>query len=155
MATAEDYEEVDYTFVREEVLPSAWAPPNPNTPHPEPWTWFGIVQDNTRLPVDPTPSTNTARPSMYAVWRLDYDEVQGDYGGQAAPVRYGRLIVALYLQKGAKEGHLRMLRTALLRQINAAPDEPLGFTVQEAKGVTIGYIGPWYVENEVIPFCGG
>lgn len=159
MATAEDYEEVDFEFIRREVFPPGWAPPwTPPAEAPEesePWTWFGISQNYAYLTPPPEPSSDTTKPSLFAVWRLVYDEVEGDYGGQSAPVRYGRLIVERYLQKGQKAGQMRYLRTALLNQLQDVPDDPLGFDVQGAKTVPVGYAGPWLVENLVIPFCGG
>jgi hypothetical protein len=153
MATTGDYEESDFEFIRTEIFPPGWAPPSSSSP--EPWTWFGIAHVYSYLVPPPEPSTDTTRPSMFAAWRLVYDEVEGDYGGQSAPVRYGRLIVERYLQKGLKGGQLRLLRTALLDQLQTAPDEPLGFDVQEAKTVPVGFVGPWLQENLVIPFCGG
>jgi hypothetical protein len=153
MATAKSYEEGDHKFVRETVLPDGWEPPSASSPAP--WTWWGIVHAYSYLVPAPEPTTDTTKPSMFAAWRLVYDEVQGDYGGQVPPVRYGRLIVERYLQKGLRGGQLRQLRTALLNQIDTAPDEPLGFDVQQAKTVPVGFKGPWLQENLVIPFCGG
>lgn len=150
MATAEDFEEQDYRFIREQIFHPTW------TPDPVPSAeWRGIVQENTRIVPDPAPTGESDRPTVYAAWKIDYDEFESDYGGTGAPVRYGRLTVARFIEKGAKKGPLRKLRTAILKQLQAAPDEPLGFNVQDARSVTVGYVSGWFVENLVVPFCGG
>jgi hypothetical protein len=150
MATAGDYEEVDYAFIREQIFHPAWIPdPLPSE------SWRGIVQENSAIDPDPVPSFDTTAPTIYAAWKIDYDEVEGCYEGHGAPVRYGRLVVARFVQKGARKGPMRKLRDAILKQVEAAPDDPLGFDVQTARTVTVGYVGPWFVENLVIPFAGG
>lgn len=150
MSTAAGFEEGDYQFIREHIFPPGW------TPDPLPSDgWVAIVQENSYLTPDPAPSGNMEAPTVYAAYKLEYDDFESDYGGQGAPVRYGRLTVARFLEKGAKKGPLRKLRTAILQQLQEAPDEPLGFDCQAAKSVTVGYVGGWFVENLVVPFCGG
>ncbi len=147
---ADDFEELDYAHVREQIFPSDWTPdPLPSE------AWRGLVQENSYLVPDPAPTGRLEAPTVYAAWKLDYDDFESDYGGEGAPVRYGRLTVARFIEKGAKKGPLRKLRTAILRRLLDVPDEPLGFDVQKARSVTVGYSGPWFVENLVIPFCGG
>lgn len=149
MASAEDFEELDYAFIREQIFHPSWVPdPVPSE------AWRGIVQENRALVPDPVP-TAEGPPTVYAAWNIVYDEFEGDYEGQGAPVRYGRLTVARFIQKGASKGPLRKLRAAILKQLGSAPDEPLGFDVQQARTVTVGYVGGWFVENLVVPFAGG
>jgi hypothetical protein len=149
MSSAEDYEETDYAFVRG-LFPPDWTPdPMPSA------AWRGIVQENTAIDPDPAPSGRMEAPTVYAAWKIVYDEIEGDYEDEGAPVRYGRLQVARFIEKGARKGPLRLLRRAILRQLAGAPDEPLGFDIQAARSVTVGYIGPWFVENLDIPFAGG
>lgn len=150
MPTAEDYEERDHAFVREEIFSPDWTPdPLPST------AWRGIVQDGEYLVPDPQPTTS-GDPTVSGAWDLVYDELAGDYGGEAAPVRYGRLRVTGLIQKGAMMGHMRRFFRAVRKQIGAAPeDSPLDFNVQTAKPVPLGNVGPWRVFMVEFPFCGG
>lgn len=148
MASASDFEESDYAFVRG-LFPPDWTPdPLPST------AWRGIVQENGILDPNPAPTGRMESPTVYAAWKLDYDDFDGCYEGDVAPVRYGRLTVARYIEKGARKGPLRKLRTAILDKLADAPDDPLGFNVQQARSVAVGYVGPWFVENLVVPFAG-
>lgn len=150
MATVEDFEEVDYAFVREQIFSPDWTPdPMPSS------NWAGIVPQNVFLVPDPQPATS-GDPTVYAAWNLIYDSLEGDYGDESAPVRDGRLTVARYLQKGALEGPLRILRRAILARIAATQEDgPLNFQLQRARSVPVGYVGDWFVVNLVIPFAGG
>lgn len=152
MSSADGYEETDYAFVRA-LFPPGWLPWEPGeTPFA---SWCGIVQENSAIVPDPAPTGRMETPTLYAAWKIVYDELEGDYEGGGAPVRYGRLQVARFIEKGTRKGPLRRLRAAILRHLMDAPDDPLGFDVQAARTVTVGYIGPWFVENLDIPFAGG
>lgn len=150
MPTAEDFEEIDHRFVREEIFSRDWTPdPMPSS------AWAGIVQDGEYLVPDPEP-TAAGDPTVYGAWDLVYDQLQGDYGGESAPVRYGRVRVTGLIQKGAMMGHLRRFFRAVRSQIDAAPDGgPLDFDVQTAKPVPLGNVGPWRLFMVEFPFCGG
>lgn len=150
MATVEDFEEVDYAFVREQIFSPDWTPdPMPSS------NWAGIVPQNVFLVPDPQPATS-GDPTVYAAWSLTYRSFEGDFEDEAAPVREGDLTVAGYLQKGAMEGYLRQLRRAIRARIKTtAADGPLSFVLQDARVVNVGYVGGgWFVQNFVIPFTG-
>lgn len=150
MATAEDYEEVDHAFVRQEIFAPDWTPdPIPST------AWRGIVQDGEYLVPDPQP-TSAGEPTVYGAWDLVYDDLAGDFEDESAPIRYGRLRVTGLIQKGGMMGHLRRFFRAVRRQVAAAPpDGPLGFTIQECKPVPLGNVGPWRLQMIEIPFGPG
>lgn len=149
MATATGYRKTDFAHVRQTIFAPSWTPSLPSA------TWAGIVPEGGTLVPDPAKSTDSTKPTVYAAWNLRYDTVEGDYGGTSAPVRYGKLNVAGYIEKGALPGPLEDLRSIILTLLDAAPDDPIGFTVQEADVVTNGYIGSWFVQTLVVPFCGG
>lgn len=150
MATVETYREEDHAFVREEIFPPSWVPdPMPST------AWLGIVQDGENLVPDPQPTTE-GEPTVFGAWDLVYDEFHGDFEGQGAPIRYGRLRVTGLIQKGGPMGYLSRFFRAVCKQVLAAPtDGPLGFDPQEAKPVPLGNAGPWRLELLEIPFGPG
>lgn len=149
MATAEDYEEVDHAFVRQQIFGPDWTPdPMPST------AWRGIVQDGEALKDDPQP-TSSGDPTIYGAWDLIYDTLEGCYEDVGAPVRYGRLRVTGLLQKGAATGYLRIFFRAIRRRVaDAPPDGPLGFTIQEARPVPLQAVGSWRLFMIEFPFAG-
>lgn len=154
MATALDYEEIDFAFVREEIFGED-EDGNPWVPDPLPSTgWAGIVPENEYLVPDPAPASS-GPPTIYAAWSLIYDDVDGDFEDIQAPIRSGRLMVARYLQKGARTGYNRILRRAILARLADVADGPLGFSLQESRTITVGFVGPWFVQNLAVPFSGG
>lgn len=148
---ADDYEDIDYAYVRDLVFPPGWTPWPSEPGNPK---WHGMLAENAYFPEDPIPSGQEG-PTIYAGWRIDYDTLESDYEGESSPARWGRLTVERYLEKGAKKEALRRLATAIKRTLDSAPEGPIGFDLQRAKPVRVGYVGGWYVENLVIPFCGG
>ena len=67
------------------------------------------------------------------------------------------MTVARYLEALAGKEPMRNFRRAVLNRIDAveaAADTPLCFDIQGAKTVTVGFLGPWFVENLTIPFVG-
>ena len=145
---ADDYRETDYAYVRD-VFPPGWTP----DPLPSP-KWHGMLQENGYFPEDPIPSGQEG-PTIYAGWVLEYDLFEGDYEGESAPARWGRLTFDRYLEAGAKKRALRLLETAIIRALDTAPEGPMGFDLQSAKPVWVGFVGGWYLEKLVISFCGG
>jgi len=149
MPTAEDFEEIDHRFVREDIFSPSWTPdPMPSS------AWRGIVQDGEYLVPDPQPTT-AGEPTVYGAWDLVYDSVEGDFEDVGAPIRQGRLRITGLIQKGAMMGHLRQFFKAAKRRVgNATSDGPLGFCLQETKLVPLGNHGPWRLQMIEIPFVG-
>lgn len=148
MALLETFEDEDYAYVR--GLFEGWTP----DPMPSP-NWLGIVQENSALDPMPTPSGKTEAPTVYAAWTMDCDDTEGDYAGEQAPCRWGRLTVACFTEPGARKGALRKLRNAIRKLLDAEDDGILAFDLQNAKVLRVGEVaGGWYVENFVIPFVG-
>ncbi len=149
MATVGTYKALDRAFVREGIFSPGWVPdPLPSS------AWLGIVQDGEYLVPDPAPRSS-GDPAIYGAWDLVYDELQGCYEESGAPVRWGRLRVTGLLQKGARTGYLDTFFEAVVARVAAAePDGPLGFTLQEAKPVALGNLGPWRLQMLEIPFVG-
>lgn len=149
MPTAETYEEEDYAFVRQEIFGPGWVPdPLPSS------AWRGIAQDGEYLSPDPTP-TSSGDPTVYGAWDLVYDNLEGCYEDAGAPVRYGRLRVTGLVQKGARTGYLKTFFRAVRRRVaEAPPDGPLGFNLQEAKPVPLGFVGQWRLQMLEFPFAG-
>lgn len=149
MPSEADWEEEDYAFVR--GLFEGWTP----DPLPSP-AWRGIVQEGRGLKPDPEPTGKAEQPTLYAAWAISYTRLIGDYGGDTAPVRYGEVVVSRFIEPGVGKGPLRLLRRAILAQLDGADEDgPLTLNPRAARSVKVGYVAGWYVENVVIPFCGG
>ncbi len=149
MPTLQTYEQEDFAHVA--LLFDAWTP----DPSPSP-NWYEIVPEN-RQP-DPLPvfSESLHEPAIYAAWALDYDECEGDYEGLSAPVRFGRLTIAIFTQPGAGKEAVHLLRKALRKLFEDLDDGPLCFDIQAATPRRVGQTaGGWYVETLTVPFTGG
>lgn len=149
MATAATYAKEDKAFVRQAIFGPGWTPdPLPSS------AWRGIVQDGEYLSPDPAP-TASGDPTLYGAWDLVYDNLEGCFEDVGAPVRYGRLRVTGLLQKGARLGYLDAFFETVCQRIGQSPpDGPIGFTVQEAKPVPLGYVGQWRLQMLEFPFSG-
>ena len=149
MPLMEEYEEEDFRFVKR--LFDEWVPdPLPSD------NWRGIVANNGALVPPPVPTGKPEQPTVYAAWALDVDDTEGDYEGENAPVRYGRLTVACFTEPGCRSGPLLLLRKALRKLVDALPDDgSIYLDIQAARPIRVGEVGGWYVENFVIPFVGG
>jgi hypothetical protein len=147
--TLQTYEQEDFAHVA--LLFDAWTP----DPSPSP-NWLGIVAENRAMDPSPTPSGLIQAPAIYAAWALDYDECEGDYEGLSAPVRFGRLTIAMFTEPAAGKEALHRLRVALRKLFEDLNDGPLCFDIQAATPRRVGQTaGGWYVENLTVPFCGG
>lgn len=147
-----EWEAADRAYVAS-IFPESWAP---STPSPFPATWKTIVMSGQAIVPAPIPTPVPGPPTLFAVWELVYDRLLGDLGDEQAPVRFGRLVIAGFLQGGARTGPLSLLRKALRAALDQAAEGPLDFTVQLARPLRVGEHGSgFWQENLIVPFSGG
>lgn len=148
---ATDWRQRDQEHV-EKVLTAFVPSPSPSQ------NWRGYIAGN-RIPVLANdPKGNPSQPVMFLMARLEYEEIQGDFGG-GDPYRTGSLAIAIYQEIGAGDakaigigGVLDQLKAVLAADSGTIvwmPDLSRPAREGQQRGT------PYWVSGESVPFAAG
>jgi hypothetical protein len=129
-----------------------WAPPESVTPN-----WHGTAEQNDGFTVDPQPTLDAARPTMFLVWAIKYDpdSLVGTYDPETAPYRAGELILGVYTEPKAKTGKTARVFRQLRELIRDGDTGDLVISYDLGVPIPMGIQGDYYLEALRLPFAGG
>lgn len=117
--------------------------------------WVGIYEVAPSPDALPEASTDPANPTVFAVWRPEWDEYAQTFEPDDPPVRPGLVVMDVYRQVGAPRSYTFQVLEELRDAFNDADGGNVVFWPNVARFTESDNVGAYHVDTLELPFTGG